>query len=193
MHDSLLKKWTLWLVAPALYALSTLALAAEYKVDPAHSFVQFRIQHLGYSWLYGRFNDVSGQFSYDPQAPQVSNIAVDIKTGSIDTKHAERDKHLRSKDFLNADKYPTATFKSTRYAGDANGGTLEGTLILNGVSKPVKIDVKKIGEGKDPWGGYRAGFTGTTQIALKDFNINYNLGPASETTELELGIEGIRQ
>jgi len=163
--------------------------AAQYKVDSTHSFVEFRIQHLGYSWLYGRFNDVSGEFSYDAAKPGSSNFSVEIATNSVDTNHAERDKHLRGKDFLEVNKYSKATFKSNRF----DGSTLEGVLTLHGVSKTIKIDVTKVGEGKDPWGGYRAGFIGTVAFKKSDFGIDYKLGPASEMIEFELGIEGIRK
>ncbi len=163
--------------------------AAEYKIDPTHSFVEFKIQHLGYSWLYGRFNDIEGDFSYDAKKPGNSRFNVEIATKSVDTNHAERDKHLKGKDFLEVNKFPKATFKTTRFGGDV----LQGVLTLHGVSKPVSILVEKIGEGKDPWGGYRAGFHGTTVIKMSDFGITKNLGPASETIEFELGIEGIRK
>lgn len=181
------------IIASIVGLLSHVAVAADYEIDPAHSFVEFRIQHLGYSWLYGRFNDLSGDFSYDAEQPEASEISLEIDTASVDTNHAERDKHLRGEDFLNVEKYPTATFKTTKYSGDAEGGTLEGVLNLHGVEKPISIDIKKMGEGPDPWGGYRAGFIGTTTLARKDFGIDYDLGPASETMELELGIEGIRK
>lgn len=177
----------------ALGSIGTALPAADYAIDTAHSFVEFRIKHLGYSWLYGRFNRFSGHFSYDADNPQASAISVSIDTASVDTNHAERDKHLRGSDFLDVAKYPDATFESTKYTGDAQGGTLEGMLTLHGVTKPISIELEKLGEGKDPWGGYRAGFIGTTTLTRRDFGISYNLGPASESMELELGIEGIRK
>ena len=177
----------------AVLIVSAGALAADYRVDPSHSFVQFRIQHLGYSWLYGRFNHIEGEFTHDPAIPNESEIEVKIKTASIDTNHAERDKHLREDDFLDVKRYPYANFQSTHYTGTAQQGTLEGELTLHGVRKPITLQVSKLGEGNDPWGGYRAGFIGKTTLRLKDFGITYNLGPASETMELELGIEGIRK
>lgn len=176
-----------------LVASSAVASAAEYQIDPTHSFVQFRVQHLGYSWLHGRFNNMTGNFKYDAEKPADSAIEVTIETTSVDSNHAERDKHLRSADFLNVVEFPKATFKSTAFKGDANGGTLSGVLALHGVEKAIDIAVKKIGEGKDPWGGYRAGFSGTYVLTRKDFGLDYELGPASTTVELELGIEGIRQ
>lgn len=174
-------------------AAVTPAFAADYEIDPSHSFVQFRVQHLGYSWMVGRFNAVSGKLSYDTAKPEASAIEVSVDTTSIDSNWAERDKHLRSGDFLDVGAHPKATFKSTGYKGDANGGKLSGVLSLHGVEKPIELDIKKIGEGQDPWGGYRAGFHGTYLMTRKDFGISYDLGPASNTVELEIGIEGIRK
>lgn len=171
------------------------ATAADYEIDTKgmHAFIQFRIVHLGFSIVAGRFNDFGGDFSWDKNNPAASSITVNIKTGSVDTNHAERDKHLRSDEFLNVDKYPSATFKSTKYHGDASGGKLDGILTLHGVSKAISLDVKAIGEGDDPWGGYRAGFQATTSIRRADFGMEYNLGPAAETMEFELNIEGVRK
>jgi polyisoprenoid-binding protein YceI len=181
------------ITAVSLGAVAQTLSAAEYNVDPAHSFVQFRIKHLGYSTLVGRFNDVSGEFTHDPADPEASTITVEIDAASVDTNHAERDKDLRSENFLDVEKFPKVSFVTTKYTGDDQSGTLEGTLTLHGVTKPVSLDVKKIGEGDDPWGGYRAGFEGTTSLTRKDFDMGYNLGPASESLELELFVEGIRK
>lgn len=175
---------------------STHALADDYVIDTkgAHASINFKIPHLGYSWLVGRFNDFSGDFSYDPANVAASKISVTIDTGSIDSNHAERDKHLRGSDFLAVDKYPEATFVSTRVANiEEDEFDLVGNLTLRGVTKEITIEVEKVGEGKDPWGGYRVGFEGETELRLTDFGIDYNLGPASQVVELELYIEGIRK
>ena len=176
--------------------LSVQAHAAKYKidVDGAHAFVQFKIKHLGYSWLLGRFNTFDGEFSYDPAAPEKSAIEVVIETASIDSNHAERDKHLKSKDFLHVSEYPKATFKSTGFeVKDADNAVVTGTFTLRGVEKTISFPVKKVGEGDDPWGGYRSGFEGKTTLALADYGIPGNLGPASAEVEIHLYIEGIRQ
>jgi len=168
--------------------------AADYKLDDAHSFVTFRIQHLGFSWLYGRFDTLNGSYSYDEAKPGAAKIKVTIDTASIDTNHAERDKHLRSEEFFYVDKFPKATFVSTGYKQTGKDkGTLTGNLTLRGVTKPISIDVTQMGAGDDPWGGYRRGFSGTTTITLADFGIPYDLGPAARTAELMLTVEGIRQ
>ena len=167
--------------------------AVDYEIDPTHSFIEFRIKHLGYSWLHGRFNRISGQFSHDPADSSANAISVSIDPASIDTNHAERDKHLRGTDFLDVEKYPSAMFESMEYIDEANGGTLKGMLTLHGVTRPISIRLDKIGEGKDPWGGYRVGFTGAATLIRRDFGISYNLGPASESMEFELGIEGVQK
>lgn len=169
------------------------AAAAEYGIDPSHTFIEFEISHLGYSVLSGRFNTYSGSFNWDADNPAASSINITIKTNSIDTNWAERDKHLRSADFLDVETYPEASFKSTKYSGDANGGRLDGVLTLHGVSKPITLQIERVGEGKDPWGGYRAGFKGTTSLKRADFGISYNLGPAAETMQFHLFVEGVRK
>lgn len=191
-----MKPFTKTLATAGLLLATSPLFAADYVVDTkgAHASIGFKIQHLGYSWLKGRFNTFSGEFSYDEAAPEKSKITIDIDPKSIDSNHAERDKHLRNADFLDVNSFPTAKFVSTSFAPKGNGeATLTGDLTLKGVTKPVEIAVTKLGEGKDPWGGYRAGFEGVTEIKLKDFGIDYNLGPASETVYLELSVEGIRK
>ncbi len=191
-----MKKLLLAVALSGAAAFPGMASAADYKLDVkgAHAFINFKIKHLGYSWLTGRFNTFDGQFSYDAANLEASSIEVTIDTASIDSNHAERDKHLRGEDFLNVSEFPKATFKSTSYkAIDEDSGELTGVLTLHGVTKTISFPVEKLGEGNDPWGGYRAGFTGTTSLKLTDYGINYNLGPASTHVDLELHIEGIRQ
>ena len=180
----------------SLMLAAGLAQAADYQIDKQgqHASINFKISHLGYSWVYGRFNDFDGTFSWDADTPEASAINVTVNTESVDTNHAERDKHIRGEDFLNVSENATATFTSTgvEVTGD-NSAKVTGDLTLNGVTKPVVLDANFIGEGEDPWGGYRAGFDATTTLKLADFGIDYNLGPASETVELILTVEGVRQ
>jgi polyisoprenoid-binding protein YceI len=191
----MLKKSLLALTTAALLASTATASAADYKIDKQgqHAFVQFRIQHLGYSWLYGTFRDFDGSFTFDEADPSKDKVNVTINTNSVDTNHAERDKHLRSAEFLNVAKFAQATFVSTGVKKDGDELDITGNLTLNGVTKPVTLEAKKLGEGKDPWGGYRAGFEAETTIALKDFNIKTDLGPASQDVQLMISVEGIRQ
>lgn len=183
-------------VAATLFG-ATAAQAADYVIDTkgAHAFVTFKIKHLGYSWLHGRFNTFDGEFSYDAKNPNASQIMVNIDTKSIDSNHAERDKHLRGDDFLNVDKFPKATFKSTsiKFEDDGEEADVTGEFTLHGVTKTITFEIEKIGEGQDPWGGHRVGFEGETSLKLADFGIDYNLGPASTHVDIGLFIEGIRQ
>lgn len=188
------------LFATTLLASSLLvaqqASAADYQIDKEgqHAFINFKISHLGYSWLYGTFKDFDGSFSYDPAQPEASQVQVKIKTASIDSNHAERDKHLRAADFLNTSKHPEAHFVSTQVLATGEGtADITGDLTLNGVTQPVTIKAQFIGAGDDPWGGYRAGFEGTTELKLADFGIKAQLGPAAETVYLTLSVEGVRQ
>ena len=159
-----------------------------------HQFIMFKISHLGYSWLYGRFNEFDGQFVYDAANPENSQVSVTIDTSSVDTNHAERDKHLRSEDFLYVDEFPKATFKSKRIEVDDEGeADIVGDLTLRGVTREVTLEAEMIGHGKDPWGGYRMGFEAEAELRLKDFGIPMDLGPASDTVEIIISVEGVRQ
>jgi polyisoprenoid-binding protein YceI len=161
----------------------------------AHQFIKFKISHLGYSWLYGRFNDFDGEFVYDVENPENSSVSVTIETASVDSNHAERDKHLRSDDFLNVDEFPQATFASKRIEVDDQGeADIIGDFTLNGVTKELTLDAEMLGHGEDPWGGYRMGFEAETEFNLDDFGISYEkLGEASREVEIIISVEGIRQ
>lgn len=194
-----MKKLLLASIFPTLLitsAFTPTVTAADYIVDykGAHASVNFKIKHLGYSWLTGRFDKFSGSFSYDAADLSTAKIEMLVDTTSLNTNHGERDKHVRSDDFLDVDKFGSAKFVSAQIT-DKGDDKLEikGILTLHGVDKDIIIDAVKIGEGKDPWGGYRVGFSGTTKIALVDFGIPATLGPASAHVELELHIEGIKK
>ncbi|WPP00233.1 YceI family protein [Pseudomonas sp. HR96] len=176
------------------------AMAADYKIDKEgqHAFINFKISHLGYSFIYGTFRDWDGSFSFDAAKPEDSKIDISLKTASVFTNQAERDKHISSKDFLDVATYPDATFKSTsvKTTGKNADGKLTadvtGDLTFHGVTKPVVVKTTFLGEGKDPWGGYRAGFEGTTTIKRSDFGKMMDLGPQSDTLELDIVFEGVK-
>ncbi len=171
-------------------------MADDYAIDKTgqHAFIDFKISHLGFSYIYGTFKDWDGSFSFDAKNPEASKIDVTLKTTSVDTNHAERDKHIRTADFLDVAKFPEAKFVSTSVKSTGEGkADVTGDLTLHGVTKPVVIKATFLGEGKDPWGGYRAGFEGTTTIKLKDFNIQKDLGPKSQELELQISFEGVKK
>ncbi|MBV1876363.1 MAG: YceI family protein [Pseudomonadales bacterium] len=175
-----------------LTIITTNIQAAQYKLDPTHSFINFKISHLGYSWLIGRFNQLDGEFTYDPKALQTTQIKISIDTNSLDSNHTERNSHIKGEKYLDVATYPQAIFHSTGFAGDASGGILSGELELHGVKQQISFPIKKIGAGPDPWGGHRAGFEGSVTIKRTDFGMKSNLGPLANKVYLELFIEGIR-
>jgi polyisoprenoid-binding protein YceI len=181
------------LIACAMLLGPIKAIAADYKVDPTHSFINFKVSHLGFSWLLGRFNKLSGELNFDPTDPQASTITVLIDTTSLDSNHSERNIHLKGEKYLDVETYPEAKFVSTSYRGSEQGGTLSGKLTLHGVTNDIKFDIKKVGEGDDPWGGYRAGFEGSITLKRTDFGMESNLGPLANDVYLDLFIEGVRE
>ncbi len=154
--------------AAVLTTLAALPLQAEsYKIDPSHSEVGFTIRHM-VSNVRGRFNDFSGTVDMDPKAPQKGSVEFSVKTTSIDTGNADRDKHLRTADFFDVEKYPEITFKSDSVKPTGkNTYNVTGTLTMHGVSKKVTLPVTFNGEGKDPWGNTRAGFETATKLDRK--------------------------
>jgi polyisoprenoid-binding protein YceI len=176
------------------------AMAADYTIDKEgqHAFVDFTISHLGYSEIHGTFKDWKGTFSWEAAKPEDTKIDVTLNTASVFTNQAERDKHISSDAFLDVAKYPTATFKSTSVKAtgkDAAGhltADVTGDLTIHGTTKPVVIKATFNGEGKDPWGGYRAGFNGTTTINRQDFAKMMDLGPQSNELTLNFSFEGVK-
>ena len=174
------------------------AQAESYALDieGTHAFIQFKIKHLGFSWLYGQFNHFSGHFSYDESNPSASKVSITIDTKSLDSNHAKRDKHLRGEEFLDVKKFPTSTFVSTSFKETSKDkGILQGDLTFHGVTKNISINIEQMGHGNDPWGGYRRGFYGTTSINPAEFGLKGmdKLGPHSAELFLEFSMEGIRQ
>ena len=184
------------IAATALVPLSQ-AQAADYQIDTdgQHAFVQFKISHLGFSYILGSFQEFDGQFSYDPENLEASSANITVQVDSLTSNHAERDRHILSGDFLNASEFPTATFTSTGFEStEDNQGVLTGELTLHGETQEIEMPVTLLGEGDDPWGNYRAGFEGSTTLSLSDYGIDMSDFPESmHDLELYVTFEGIRQ
>ena len=180
------------LAAALTLSMSASALAASYTIDTkgAHASINFRTLHLGYSFLTGRFDTFSGKFDFDPENPEAGSVSLEIDVNSINSNHAERDNHLRNTDFFEVAKYPKATFVSTsiKKTGDKTA-VITGDLTIREVTKSVDLNATYIGGGKDPWGGFRQGFTATTSITPADFGMPH--GIAKGTVELAIEVEGI--
>jgi polyisoprenoid-binding protein YceI len=165
-------------VRPALLALglaASPALAAEtYTVDKAHSDAVFTIRHL-MSRVTGRFSDLAGTINIDRAKPEASSVEFKIQTASIDTHEPDRDKHLRSADFFDAEKNPEITFQSSAIkATGKDTYDVTGTLTIRGVSKQVTLPVTLLGEMKDPRGQEKIGFETSTTLNRKDYGVSWN-------------------
>ena len=148
------------------------AMAADYVIDKEgqHAFVDFKISHLGYSFITGTFKDIDGKFSFDAAKPEDSKIEFNVNTASVFTNNAERDKHISSKDFLKVADFPKATFKSTSVkttGKNADGkatADVTGDLTIKGVTRPVTVPFTFGGAAVDPFGNSRIGFEGDVVV-----------------------------
>jgi polyisoprenoid-binding protein YceI len=166
-----------------------------WNIDVVHSTVGFTIRHLMVSKVHGLFTKWNGSFSFDEQNPAASRVEVQIDVASVDTREPQRDAHLRTGDFFEAEKYPHMTFKSTSVQGSKDHFKVTGDLTLRGVTKPVVLDVEYAGRAKHPQMGERAGFSAHTSINRKDFGVSFNQvldagGVAlSEKVDIQIEIE----
>jgi polyisoprenoid-binding protein YceI len=160
----------------SMLGAASAARAAEYKIDGDHTTIGFRVRHL-FTAVDGRFDKYDGIIRFDPAKPEEASVEGTIDAASINTNVAERDKHLRSADFFDVANHPKITFKSTKVievAPDKTRGKMAGLLGIRGVEKEVILDVAFHGQGKDPWGNFKAGFSATTRIQRKDFGLKWN-------------------
>jgi polyisoprenoid-binding protein YceI len=146
-----------------------------WEIDVKHSQVTFSVKHMMVSTVKGHFNVIRGKLEIDEQHPENSWIEAEAEASSIDTRDENRDAHLRSADFFDAEKYPTITFKSTKVeqTGDSEYRVI-GNLTMHGVTKEVTLKAEYSGQLKDMYGMQRAGLTARTVINRKDFGLNWN-------------------
>ncbi|TAH37367.1 MAG: polyisoprenoid-binding protein [Planctomycetota bacterium] len=172
---------------------ATAASAAEsYDIDGVHSQVVFKANHLGVSYNYGRFNDVSGKFTWDAADPAKSSIEVTIKAESIDTGNGDRDNHLRGPDFFDAKQFPTISFKSTKVAKSGDGLKVTGDLSLHGKTKAITVDAKHVGS-NDAGFGYRTGFDVAFTVKRSEYGMSEMLEMLGDEVMVMVGIEGVRK
>ncbi len=161
---------------------------ATYQIDPSHSAAHFSVRHMMISNVRGEFTKVSGKLVYDPENPAQASLEAVIDTASINTRDAQRDGHLKSPDFLDAEKFPTIEFRSTGVKCNDGGWEVTGNLTIHGVTKSVVLDVDgPTPEVRDPWGNVRLGASATTKIDRKDFGLTWN--SVLETGGLMVGEE----
>lgn len=159
-----------------------------WQIDPAHSSIQFSVRHMMISNVRGQFDHFEGTVDLDENNPENTRVRVEIDAASINTRENQRDTHLRSADFLDAEKYPKIIFESTRVERTGeNTARLHGNLTIRDITHPVTLDVEYIGQAKSPWGATSAGFNAQTKINRKDWNLTWN--QALETGGVLVGDE----
>jgi len=165
-----------------------------WKFDPLHTQVEFSAKHLGMMTVRGHFAEVAATGELYPDQPERSKVEVTINTASIRTHNEQRDNDLRASTFLEVEKYPTITFKSTKIEPkSADRGTMIGDLTIKGVTHPVTLKVVKYGEFNDPGMGHRIGYAAETKINRKDFGMQFDMmldGKFIVSNEIQINIEG---
>jgi polyisoprenoid-binding protein YceI len=185
----------LTLSALLLASAPSWAAADHYKFDPAHTQVIFSIEHMGLSHPFGRFDKTEGGYTFDPADVEHSAVDATIDINSIDMGSDKWNEHLKGKDFFNAEKFPTMTFKSTKIekTGEKTG-KLTGDLTLLGVTKPVTLDVTYFKTAPHPMNkNMMSGFTATGTLKRSDFGMNAYLPMVGDEVQMQINVEGIRQ
>jgi len=172
----------------------------KWDFDLVHSSINFWVRHLMVSKVHGRFTKWTGKLEVDDKNPANSRVEVQIDAASIDTQEAPRDAHLRSADFLEVEKYPYITFKSTSIEPVSKDRyKAKGDLTIRGVTRPVELDVEYAGRVKDPWGGERLGFSARTSLNRKEFGLVWNVMleaggiTVGDNVEIEIEIEAVKK
>ncbi len=175
-------------------ALNSTARAAEiYAIDLAHSSMTFMIQHLGISFVHGRFNDFSGTFTIDKDAPAKSSFEMTIKADSIDTAVKKRDDHLRGPEFFDTKKFPDMTFKSTKVEAIDSGYKITGDFTMHGVTKAISFDLKGGKTVEFPKGTHRTGFATAFILRRADFGISALPDGIANDVNIFIGFEGTKK
>lgn len=174
--------------------------AATWKIDASHSLVEFSVKHMMIATVKGRFGQIEGEVRLDPENVAAAEFNVTVDMTSIDTRDTQRDVHLRSGDFFDAEKHPTMTFRSKRVQAKGDDEySLVGDLTIRGVTKETAFDLTFEGQAKDPWGGERVGLSAKTTINRKDFGLEWNAALETggvlvgEKVKIEVHLEAVRQ
>ena len=156
-------------------ATASPATRTTWKLDPTHTTIEFVAKHMMITTVKGRFTEFDGTIVADEENVADSQVDVTMKAASLDTRVEQRDQHLRSADFLDAENYADVTFKSTRVEGAKEKFKLTGDLTIRGTTRPITLDVTFEGDGKDPWGGTRSSFSAHGKFDRRDFGLTWNV------------------
>jgi len=174
-------------------ALATGAHADDYAIDPVHSAAVFRIPHVGISWVYGRFKDLSGVFTIDAQNPAATHFELAAGVDSVDTDNPKRNEHLKSPDFFNANQFPAITFKSMNVKPVDGGYEASGELTLHGVTRPLTLVLLGGRTAEFPKGVQRTGYFGEFAIKRSDFGMDKMLEAVGDEVRVQLSFEGTKK
>lgn len=171
-----------------------------YDIDSSHSTIEFKVRHLGFSKVTGRFTSFAGSAEMDGEDLSTLSADVTVDASTITTGENKRDEHLRSPDFFDVESHPELTFKSTGVTNvSGHDFTLLGDFTMHGVTRPVEIRAEYLGTATDPWGGTRVGFQGRTKLNRKDFGLTWNQVLETggvlvgEDVEISLDIQAVRR
>lgn len=172
----------------------------SWQIDSAHSHIYFSVRHMMISKVRGSFETFGGTVAFDQAAPENTAVNIQIDINSIQTRNADRDGHLKSPDFFDAEQFPTMTFVSTKVEQeDAHNGKLHGELTIKDVTKPVVLDVEYAGVAQSPWGTTSAGFSATAEINRTDWGLTWNQALETggvlvgEKIKIEIELELVKQ
>ena len=145
----------------------------KWTIDPTHTEVGFKVKHMMFTNVKGNFNDYSAEIDFDNDLKE-ANLQFEAKVNSIFTNNTDRDNHLKSADFFDAEQFPTLTFKSTNIQGNGSEYEITGDLTIKGITKPVTLNAEFSGLMTDPWGNTKVGLNLDGKINRKDFGLTYN-------------------
>ena len=147
-----------------------------FQIDPTHASVNFSIKHMMVAKVHGGFEKIRGTLVYDSEKLSDSKVEAEIDVASVNTREAQRDTHLKSADFFDVEKFPTITFKSTRFDKNSDGDIMVyGDLTIHGITQNVALEVEELsGEIKDPWGNTKLGISAKTKVKRKEFGLTWN-------------------
>ncbi|RDV36589.1 polyisoprenoid-binding protein [Bradymonadaceae bacterium TMQ3] len=171
---------------------------ATWNFDISHSDVAFKVRHMMFAKVTGRFTDWTGTLEFDAENPSAAKTSVVIQAASINTSNEDRDNHLRSGDFFDAEKFPTLAFESTAFKTEGKKILIEGNLTIRDVTKPVTLEAEFLGKAVDPWGNDRVGFNASTSINRKDFGLTWNQALEAggvlvgENIEIEITVQAVK-
>jgi polyisoprenoid-binding protein YceI len=167
--------------------------ADSYQFDPAHTSVTFKIQHVGISWVQGRFDDLAGACTLDPNDPGKSTFEMTIKTTSVDTNVAQRDNHLRSPDFFDVKQFPEMTFKSTSVKKVDAGLEVTGDFTLHGVTKAVSFTLVGGQKAEFPKGTQRIGFVTELKLKRSDYGMAKMIPDVGDEVRIFISFEAVQK